>query len=354
MIYLSRKNKIKVNYDSIRLESIRNNVLLIGPRTLTVDITDRCNYRCKFCIPHGPYDNKARESVYTRDSVPFKELKNIFAQAYTLGVECINICGDGEPLLHPRIIDILLHLKTYDFRVIVFTNASISEAVKRIVQLPAFNLSFMVNFSAVGPQQYSYIHGQPATRFNKVLENIRALNKAFPVTLNYLIFEDTEHDLRVYLQLSHSLGVKKIILKFPNLYNFEQKKMLLSREAVVRFLSKFKKMEQVAREYGISLDYQRYLLNLCFQSCGKKKVKKCYQGWLFGHVKVNGNLYFCCSENKPLGRLRNGDFSKAYFSRRSLEYLIEGKKTVDVTSPKWRKCVHCSETDTNSIIEQLV
>ena len=54
------------------------------------------------------------------------------------------------------------------------------------------------------------------------------------------------------------------------------------------------------------------------------------------------------------GRISNGNFSKAYFSRESLDYFIEGKKKVDLTSSKWRKCKNCPEIDLNSFIDQLI
>lgn len=354
LIYLSRRKKIKINYDRIRLESIRNNLLLIGPRSITLNIIGRCNYRCKFCISHGPYDNNSKNDVFSRDAVSFPELKKIITQAYSLGVECIIICGEGEPLLHPRIIAILRYLAAHDFTVIVFTNASIDEKIKKIVQLPSFNLSFIVNLSAINPQQYSYIHGQPEERFNHLLKNIKELNNAFPVTLSHLIFEDTEYGFTDYLHLSSSLGVRRIILKFPSLYDFEQMKMSLKKEKMASFLLNLKKMKQLANEYGIRLEYQKHLLNFYFQSCGKKRVKRCYQGWMFARIKVNGSLYFCCNENKPFGRVTKGDFSKAYFSQESLEYFLEGKKKVDVSSPKWRKCSRCFEIDLNSFIDQVI
>ncbi|MFN0141126.1 MAG: GTP 3',8-cyclase MoaA [Pyrinomonadaceae bacterium] len=92
-------------------------------RDLRISLTDRCNFRCFYCLPHGEPSWAKREKLLS-----FEELERVVAIFVSLGIEKIRLTG-GEPLirrdvpvlveklsrLKPQLKDIALTTNGYDF-----------------------------------------------------------------------------------------------------------------------------------------------------------------------------------------------------------------------------------------------
>jgi cyclic pyranopterin phosphate synthase len=101
------------------LQDAHNRVI----RDLRISLTDRCNFRCFYCLPHGEPSWAKREKLLT-----FEELEYISEIFVSLGIEKIRLTG-GEPLirrdvpilveklakLKPQLRDIALTTNGYDF-----------------------------------------------------------------------------------------------------------------------------------------------------------------------------------------------------------------------------------------------
>lgn len=66
-------------------------------RDLRVSLTDRCNFRCFYCLPNGEPPMARKETILT-----FEEIADICAIFVDLGIEKIRLTG-GEPLLRKNI-----------------------------------------------------------------------------------------------------------------------------------------------------------------------------------------------------------------------------------------------------------
>ncbi len=92
-------------------------------RDLRISLTDRCNFRCFYCLPHGEPSWAKKEKLLT-----FEELERVSEIFVSLGIEKIRLTG-GEPLirrdvpvlveklarLKPELKDIALTTNGYDF-----------------------------------------------------------------------------------------------------------------------------------------------------------------------------------------------------------------------------------------------
>jgi cyclic pyranopterin phosphate synthase len=74
---------------------------------LRLSVTDRCNFRCVYCMPKsaGPY--RFRPSV---DLMTFDEIVRLVRALATLGVDTVHVTG-GEPLLRPRLAELIGRIK---------------------------------------------------------------------------------------------------------------------------------------------------------------------------------------------------------------------------------------------------
>src|SRR5512135_1024744 len=73
-------------------------------RSLRLSVTDRCNLRCKYCMPEEDYVWLTREDVLT-----FEEMATLTGYFTDLGVDRVRLTG-GEPLLRrdlPRLVRLL-------------------------------------------------------------------------------------------------------------------------------------------------------------------------------------------------------------------------------------------------------
>lgn len=68
---------------------------------LRVSVTQRCNFRCAYCMPNTPMDIGSE-----RDDVPLESTLNFLKVAIDAGVKKIRITG-GEPLLRSKIVDFI-------------------------------------------------------------------------------------------------------------------------------------------------------------------------------------------------------------------------------------------------------
>src|SRR5262245_32634041 len=96
---------------------------------LRISVTDRCNFRCTYCMPKEIFD---RDYAFLphRELLTFEEITRLAQSFISLGVEKIRLTG-GEPLLRKdlhKLIEMLAPLKTREglpLDLALTTNASL-------------------------------------------------------------------------------------------------------------------------------------------------------------------------------------------------------------------------------------
>jgi cyclic pyranopterin phosphate synthase len=98
-------------------------------RDLRISVTDRCNFRCTYCMPKEVFDKSYRFLPHA-DLLTFEEITRLARLFIEHGVEKVRLTG-GEPLLRKdieRLIEMLARLQTRDGRPLdltLTTNGSI-------------------------------------------------------------------------------------------------------------------------------------------------------------------------------------------------------------------------------------
>lgn len=125
----------KVNFDGRHWIDSRGRPL----RDLRISVTDRCNFRCRYCMPKEKFENNPRFLSHT-EILSFEEIERLSKIFVSHGVEKIRLTG-GEPLLRrgiENLIKKLSSLKTPDGKAVdiaLTTNGSAltakAEALKK-------------------------------------------------------------------------------------------------------------------------------------------------------------------------------------------------------------------------------
>src|SRR5688572_3119308 len=79
-------------------------------RDLRVSLTDRCNFRCFYCLPHGEPPIAPKEQMLS-----YEEIEYICEIFVSLGIEKIRLTG-GEPMMRRDIETIIRKLSAFKDR----------------------------------------------------------------------------------------------------------------------------------------------------------------------------------------------------------------------------------------------
>jgi MoaA/NifB/PqqE/SkfB family radical SAM enzyme len=141
-----------------------------APKSVKIEISPRCNYRCGFC------------ALRTRESQPkwdmdFELFKRITREMREAGVQEIGCFYLGESFMNPRLlVDCIRYVKRELAFPYVFltSNASMSfpEAVEECMEAGLDSLKWSVN--AADEQQFEEIMGVAGKLFRNALGNIKA------------------------------------------------------------------------------------------------------------------------------------------------------------------------------------
>ncbi|MBF0330329.1 MAG: radical SAM protein [Candidatus Omnitrophica bacterium] len=345
-----RRRGIGVDLDALRLESIKCKYLLLGPKTLHLEIISLCNYHCRFCRTHSCF----KPSVVARGRrhfLSFAAIKKIVRQACARGTDSIQISGLGEPLLHPHIVDLVRWLLRADLNVRVFTNGAVPDVVARLLKIaPNPQLTFHLNLAAADPQKFAQVHGVAAANFNGVLQSAMKLQRRFNVLLNFIIYKDNVDDMEAFLELAGHLKFKRVRFKFPFVLSKDQESISCSKRQVDSVLGRLDGIKHQARVLGVDVDVEM-LTAFAAQVAGRVHLKRCYYGWFFAMVNLQGGLFNCCRTFSPVAKLAGSGFSAAFFSAEFQRVVAKGAEGVDPHRAPWQHCDLCLVLRKNMLID---
>jgi GTP 3',8-cyclase len=180
-------------------------------RDLRISVTDRCNFRCRYCMPEeifGPdYSFLSSDNVLSFDEI--ERLATIFA---SLGVEKLRITG-GEPLLRKNLPDLIKRLNQIDGveDIGLTTNGSLLK--KFSSDLSKAGLSRVtVSLDSLDEERFTSMNGNRG-KVKAVLEGIEAAAEAgMNVKIN-MVAQKGKNDQDI-LSMAQYFKEKKHILRF--------------------------------------------------------------------------------------------------------------------------------------------
>ncbi len=165
-------------------------------RDLRVSLTDRCNFRCFYCLPNGEPPLARKETILT-----FEEIAEICEIFVGLGIEKIRLTG-GEPLLRKDVESLvekisLLKVQSPKSKVqspkledlALTTNGfSLKNRAENLKKLGLDRVT--ISLDSLKKENFKKITG--VDKFEEVLEAIEAAQKAGlnPVKINAVIVRD--------------------------------------------------------------------------------------------------------------------------------------------------------------------
>jgi pyruvate-formate lyase-activating enzyme len=135
---------------------------------LYIETTNFCNYKCAMCEASNGMERK-------RGFMDFGLYKKVIDDAADIGIRNIIPNVWGEPLLHPKFVEMVQYAKDKGFFVEFTTNGYLlDEAMGRKLLKTGVD-SIIISFHGLTPEGYKRIHGVDG--FHKVIGNVKAFCK---------------------------------------------------------------------------------------------------------------------------------------------------------------------------------
>jgi cyclic pyranopterin phosphate synthase len=101
---------------------------------LRISVTDRCNFRCTYCMPREHF-GRGHRFLPKRDILSFEEIERVVGALRRLGLEKVRLTG-GEPLLRAELDGLVSRLRVHEgLEIALTTNGSLlarsADALKR-------------------------------------------------------------------------------------------------------------------------------------------------------------------------------------------------------------------------------
>ncbi len=160
-------------------------------RDLRISVTDRCNFRCTYCMPRDVFGHDYR-FLERSQLLDFEEITRVAQAAVRLGVRKLRLTG-GEPLLRRDLERLVAMLAALDAEVTLTTNASL--LVQKAPLLKEAGLRRLtVSLDALDDETFRAMN-DVALPVQRVLDGIEAAHGAgLPVKVNCVVKRGVNDD----------------------------------------------------------------------------------------------------------------------------------------------------------------
>jgi radical SAM protein with 4Fe4S-binding SPASM domain len=269
------------------------------PKNLYLEVTNRCNLKCKACILYRggwepPRDLTLEELVMITDQLP--------------ELEQIALHGIGEPLLNEDLPSMIRHLKKRKAFVLFNSNGILLDDRRQYELIAAGLDELRISLDAASPQGYKAIRNND--KFDQIVGNLQVLvghMKRHQVThpkvsLWYLGTRDTIAELPQFVRLAAAIGINEVYLQ--RLVYFQDddgygaakpEKTLVDSDG--RTLEFIHRSQNLAEQFGIQFNASGLgtpLDSIQANAESRPSWKKCFRPKTLMYITSNGNVLPCC------------------------------------------------------------
>ncbi len=211
-------------------------------RDVRISVTDRCNFRCAYCMPKEIY-NSEYQFFKKNEILSFEEIIRLSKIFSSLGTKKIRLTG-GEPLLRKNIHVLIKYLKEIkNISDISMTTNGVLLSEKKAMLLKESGLNRLtVSLDTLNSENFSEISGSKYSPEN-VLEGINnAINAGFEnIKINMVVKKNVNHkDIIPLLEKFSGTGCIVRFIEFMDVGNVNlwSKNDVFSLEDILGTISK--------------------------------------------------------------------------------------------------------------------
>jgi len=201
------------------MSSSLTDTMLRPLRDLRISVTDRCNFRCRYCMPAEIFGENY-EFLPRKDILSFEEIHQLASIFASIGVEKLRLTG-GEPLLRRDLDSLINHLSSIHGikDIAMTTNGSLLTKLSQRIKDAGLN-RVTVSLDASDPDIFEKMNGTNLGP-QKVLNGIEsALNAGLGVKLNTVIKKGmNECQILPITKFAYDLGIPVRFIEYMDTGN---------------------------------------------------------------------------------------------------------------------------------------
>ena len=223
---------------------------------LRVSVTDRCNFRCDFCMPKDPVW-LPREEILS-----YEEITRVASVLAKMGVSRIRLSG-GEPLMRPDVEDLVGMLKSVPGIEAVGMTTNGALLKQKAAALRSNGLtSITVSLHSLKPELYHKLTGTH-DMFWRVMDGVEEAKRVGfdPIKVNCVVTKGcNEDEVLDFARFAHD---GDITVRFIEYMPFDGTKLwdaerMVSGEQILERIGKKYKLVPLEREHGSTAVHYRF------------------------------------------------------------------------------------------------
>lgn len=194
---------------------------------LRISITERCNFRCTYCMPAEGILLSPKSHIMTKD-----EIIGIAKVFVDHGVTKIRLTG-GEPLVRKDFLEIIEELSALNVELAISSNGVLLDKYLEDFKRLKIN-KLNISLDTLNKDQFKRVTRRD--EFNRVFKNIKTcIEEGFEVKLNYVAKKDDNlSEIINFIELTRDWRVEVRFIEFmPFDGNTWDKKQLISLQDII-------------------------------------------------------------------------------------------------------------------------
>jgi MoaA/NifB/PqqE/SkfB family radical SAM enzyme len=276
----------------------------IGPNTLDVAVTNACNFNCTGCYFHSHLTPARAPVEWHTTKMEKSDFRAVIDEACSIKVRNVTILGEGEPFMHPDILDLVAYVKQKGLGCAVLTNGS-------LLTLPMFDAltkigldELIISFWDSNKERYTELHPgheQVFVRLEELLANRLTSNRSIPgVQLIYMLSNKNFSQLQELYDFALRYRVDRVTFKLFRVYADSTSDFIMTTEQINSVIRQLRNIDSQAQSH-MSTNSSAFadLLGHIYNKGSMYhndflRARPCFVGWYYAKVSVYGDVTPCC------------------------------------------------------------
>ena len=303
---------------------------LVYPIYAEIAATGQCNQRCTFCaLDYMGYENKSQDK-----DVLLKRLSEMAG----LGLKSVMYAGEGEPLIHKQIGDIIVGTKKASIDVAITTNGvNLHKALAE--QILGYTTWIKTSINAGTKETYAKIHRASPSAFERVLKNLSYAvelkkREGYSCTLGaqMVLLEENASEPAILARRAKDIGLDYLVIK-----PFSQHPMSHGRRYEDLRYGGYHDVEREVKKYedkNFKIIFRGYTMKKLDEN--GRYYDRCQALPFWVYIDAGGNVWGCSAylgdERFLYGNICENTFEEIWTGERRRKSLEMVAKSLDTTA----------------------